>query len=113
MHEQVILYIGGFQLPDKNAAALRVLANGKILRNLGHRVIFVNALMDGGQAQAVLVDYEGFECIEYKRESQGKYLFSGRKIRRLIEEYKAGCVIAYNYPAVALNSIRRFCKKMV
>lgn len=111
MHEQVILYIGGFQLPDKNAAALRVLANGKILRELGYKVIFVNALADGGQAQAVLVNYEGFECIEYRREPQSKYLFSGRRIQSLIEEYRAGCVIAYNYPAVALNSIQRFCKK--
>lgn len=111
MHEQTILYIGGFQLPDKNAAALRVLSNGKILRELGYRVIFVNALTNGGQTQAALVNYEGFECVEYKREPQRKYLFSGRRVRRLIEEYKAGYVIAYNYPAVALNAIRRFCKR--
>lgn len=111
MHEQTILYIGGFQLPDKNAAALRVLSNGKILRELGYRVIFVNALIDSGRTQATLVNYEGFECIEYKRETQGKYLFSGRRVRSFIEEFKADCVIAYNYPAVALNSIRSFCKR--
>lgn len=111
MHRKIIMYIGGFQLPDKNAAALRVLANGKILRKLGYKVIFVNALIEGGQEKAVLVEYEGFECVEYKREPQKKYLLSGKRVQQLIEEYKAECVIAYNYPAVALNSIRRFCKR--
>lgn len=111
MHEKIVMYIGGFQLPDKNAAALRVLANGKILRELGYRVIYVNALVDGGKAQEALVEYEGFECIEYNREPQSKYLFSSRKVQRFIKEYRADCVIAYNYPAVALNSIRIFCKK--
>ena len=31
MEKGTILYIGGFELPDKNAAAHRVLSNGKIL----------------------------------------------------------------------------------
>lgn len=111
MHRKTIMYIGGFQLPDKNAAALRVLANGKIFRKLGYRVVFINALIDGGQEKPVLVEYDGFECIEYRRESQKEYLLSGKRVQSLIEEYKAECVIAYNYPAVALNSIRRFCKR--
>ena len=35
-----ILYVGGFELPDKNAAAHRVLNNAKIFRELGFHVIF-------------------------------------------------------------------------
>ena len=35
-----VFYIGGFELPDKNAAAHRVLNNAKIFRELGFRVIF-------------------------------------------------------------------------
>ena len=35
-----VLYVGGFELPDKNAAAHRVINNAKILRELGYRVIF-------------------------------------------------------------------------
>ena len=30
-----ILYLGGFELPDKNAAAQRVMANAKLLREMG------------------------------------------------------------------------------
>ena len=36
-----IIYIGGFELPDKNAAAHRVLGNAKILRELGYKVILI------------------------------------------------------------------------
>ena len=44
MREEVILYIGGFQLPDKNAAALRVMSNAKAFRELGYTVVFINLL---------------------------------------------------------------------
>lgn len=36
-----IIYVGGFELPDKNAAAQRVLSIAKILRELGYDVIFL------------------------------------------------------------------------
>ena len=35
-----VLYVGGFELPDKNPAAHRVLNNAKILKNLGYNVVF-------------------------------------------------------------------------
>ena len=38
MPRRTILYVGGFELPDLNAAAQRVLANALILRDLGYRV---------------------------------------------------------------------------
>ena len=31
-----IIYYGGFSLPDKNAAANRVVSNGKIFKDLGY-----------------------------------------------------------------------------
>ena len=34
-----ILYIGRFELPDKEATANRVVANAKLLRDLGHEVV--------------------------------------------------------------------------
>ena len=36
-----ILYIGGFELPDKNAAAHRVMANAKLLSEMGFEVSFI------------------------------------------------------------------------
>ena len=40
MSKGSIIYIGGFELPDKNAAAHRVLNNAKIIRELGYEVFF-------------------------------------------------------------------------
>ena len=39
-NEGTILYIGCFELPDRNAAAHRVLNNAKIFRELGYNVVF-------------------------------------------------------------------------
>ena len=41
MKGKKILYIGGFELPDKNAAAQRVVGNSYILKNLGYEIIFL------------------------------------------------------------------------
>ncbi len=108
--EKNILYIGGFQLPDKNAAALRVLANAKAFRDLGYRVVFLNALTKN-VGEARWTSYEGFKCYEYQRELQGKYLLSCKKVIEMIEKINVGIVIAYNNPAIALIRLRRYCKK--
>ena len=41
-----VLYLGGFELPDKNAAAQRVLSNAKLLREMGHDVTFAGISKD-------------------------------------------------------------------
>lgn len=41
MDKKVIIYIGGFELPDKNAAANRVMNNAKIMRDIGYHVVLV------------------------------------------------------------------------
>lgn len=105
-----IIYIGGFQLPDKNAAALRVIANAKAFRNMGYEVVFAHALSEyDGHPRKVC--YEGFLTYEYRKEPQRQYLFSCRKIKAIIEKTNAVIVIAYNYPAIALNKLRLFCGK--
>lgn len=57
-----ILYVGGFQLPDKNAAAQRVVNIAKALRDLGHEVIFLHNVKD--VKKAVWKIYYGFRCYE-------------------------------------------------
>ena len=41
-----ILYVGFYSLPDKDAAANRVVNNAKALRDAGHRVWFLNEQQD-------------------------------------------------------------------
>ena len=110
LRNEKILYIGGFELPDKNAAAQRVVGIAKSLRELKYEVVFVNALK---KYEGILTskEYYGFQCIEYKRENKLDYLIGARTIISYIGTIAPKIVIAYNYPAFALNRIRRYCKK--
>ncbi len=110
INKDTILYIGGFQLPDKNAAALRVMANAKALRDLGYSVVFINALLETDRPAMHEVFYEEFKCIEFKRGKQMEYLLSSRKIVSFIHKENAKIVIAYNYPSIALNRLRKYCQ---
>ena len=106
-----ILYIGGFELPDKNAAAQRVIGIAKGLRYLGYEVIFLNSLKECVYSDVKEVEYFGFNCIEYRREKDCDYLVSGKTVISKIKIIKPNYVICYNYPALSLNQIRIFCQK--
>lgn len=51
MLQKTIAYVGGFELPDGNAAAHRVLTNAKIFRELGFQVVLIGTRK--GQAHDV------------------------------------------------------------
>lgn len=104
-----VLYIGGFELPDCNAAAQRVIGIAKGLKAAGYKVRFVNALKEYS-GELINKEYYGFSTIEYKRESNKDYLFKAHKTISIIKSEKPSIVIAYNYPAVALNRIRKYCQ---
>lgn len=104
-----VLYIGGFELPDKNAAAQRVVGIAKSLREAGYEVSFVNALKEY-MGEPRDTEYYGFSTLEYKREGNKDYLFGAQKAISIIRKDMPNTVIAYNYPAVALNKIRKFCQ---
>lgn len=107
----VILYIGGFQLPDKNAAAQRVVGIAKGLRDLGYQVVFLNSLKDYSEITVSEKEYFRFKCFEYKRELDIDYLLSAKTTLSMIKQVQPYAVIAYNYPAVSLNRIRKHCRK--
>lgn len=105
-----ILYIGGFNLPDKNAAAQRVISNAKIFRDLGYSVKLYGLGTPTGCFQ-----YEGFECqnLKYPRQPLEwyQYLATCKKYYSFIEEIKPSYIIAYNHPAQALELMLRTCRK--
>lgn len=107
----MILYIGGFELPDRNAAAQRVVGIAKGLRELGHEVIFLNSIKNPERSNEEIKTYFGFKCYEYGRESEKDYLFSAKTALDHIKKIKPNYVIAYNYPGVALERIRKYCKR--
>jgi glycosyltransferase involved in cell wall biosynthesis len=111
-----ILYIGGFELPDKNAAAHRVLSIGKILREIGYKVVFISVDKEIDQEDHILKTKKivmGFDTYALPHPSSDmlRHLTSIEGYRHVLSLYPdTFAVICYNYPAVAFERIRHDCK---
>jgi len=107
-----VLYIGGFNLPDKNAAAQRVIANAKILRELNYTVKLVGLTQDKQSLEPF--EYEGFKCVNllYPKTAL-EWIRMLASIRQYIPYYteKTSIVIAYNHPAIALKKLLDYNRK--
>lgn len=104
-----ILYVGGFDLPDRNAAAQRVLSIAKGLQEIGHEVVFLN--YSEYTEESGRKTYSGFRCFEKPKRSLIKQLISIHDAKKIIVEQDVTSVIAYNYPAVALYRLLAFCRR--
>lgn len=116
MKKDTIVYVGGFEMPDKNAAAHRVLNNSKIFRELGYHVVFcgINRLVDSNVKTPLLFD--GFESYPMKYPKTKKewmmFLLSFDHIKYVLESYdNIKFVVAYNLHAIPLNNLIKFCKR--
>ena len=99
-----ILYIGGFDLPDKNAAAHRVIGNSKILNELGYEVILVG-LSDKKSSEWFY--YEGFKCYNLKYPNTFNewitYLFTIKEYTKIAPNLKHfKYLFLYNFPSIPL-----------
>ena len=104
-----LLYVGGFVLPDKNAAAQRVVGIAKAARDAGYKIVFLNFSPDCEEPHQI--EYFGFECFECP---QKEWDVARVDIDRVIDvcariEGLKG-IIAYNYPAPALSRLLGYCK---
>lgn len=106
-----ILYLGGFELPDKNAAAQRVMANAKLLREMGFEVSFIGISKDIENAPHIV---DGFasnpvpypsNTIEWMHQI---FIFVSKTE---ILKRKPDYVVLYNFPAFASLRILKFCHK--
>ena len=119
MDQGVILYIGGFELPDKNAAAHRVLSNAKILRKIGKKVVFIGvdkSLSWDSDILSTKNTVQGFEiyAIPYpqKKEQWIKYLTEIREYIKVIKKFEnIEMIILYNFQAIAMKKFLSYCKK--
>lgn len=112
-----ILYIGGFELPDKNAAAHRVLNNAKLFRKLGYNTVFVG-IDKGEYAQLDILEtkteIQGFTCYSIRYPHSAKDWFS---YINEIANYKTVlntlsnvlAVVCYNFPAFAMDKMFHYC----
>ena len=111
---KTILYIGGFELPDKNAAAQRVISNAKLLRAIGYDVMLIGLTKDASLAGKVFI-FEGFRCVNLSYPHSPKqwcqYLFTLTWYKKYIEDVKPEVIIAYNHPAKALRKLVDYDRK--
>lgn len=117
MNKGTILYIGGFELPDKDAAAHRVLNNAKIFRDLGYRVVFVDVDRSSTSTAEINVkkNIQGFDCWSRRFPKSSiqwiKYLLSIKVFKDIVTRYsKISAIVCYNFQAYALLKLKSYCK---
>lgn len=105
------LYIGGFCMPDGNAAAQRVLGIAKALRINDYDVRFCGLSRKGADEGSV----DGFSYKNYdypKTKMQWLRYLTGRDYAiSEIDIYNPDVVILYNHPAFAIEHIAKYCHK--
>lgn len=111
-----VLYIGGFELPDKNPAAHRVLNNAKILRELGYNVVFCgidkNKKTELTNAELVC-DFESYP-LPYPNTTKKwiKQMIDISPYSNLVLKYgDIKYIFCYNLHAVPLAKLIKFAKK--
>jgi glycosyltransferase involved in cell wall biosynthesis len=117
MPKGTILYIGGFELPDKNAAAQRVIANGKLLRSMGYNVVFCGVTNDEPVPTInTPQSYYDFDCyaLPYPTNKLDwvSFIFKSKLYKSLVDRYSnVSAIICYNIPAGSLYKMLKYGKK--
>lgn len=112
-----ILYVGGFELPDKNAAAHRVMSIAKALRSLGYETVFVGVDKELAGSDAVSrepAEAQGFcaYAVPYPRTIKQWIAYltdSGPFLDVIRREEGINAVIFYNFPSIAMQRIMHYC----
>ena len=111
-----IVYIGGFEMPDKNAAAHRVLNNAKIFRELGYHVVFCGVdhdLTDNAKDVSKIDSFDNIPAA-YPRTTVEwvKQQIDFSHLKKTLELYdNVKYVIAYNMHAMPLFRLLRYARK--
>ncbi|MBP9018069.1 MAG: glycosyltransferase [Paludibacteraceae bacterium] len=113
MSKKWILYLGGFDMPDGNAAAQRVMGNAKAFRKLGYDTFFVG-LSRKKDLCGEIGYYEGFKYINHYYPENTKewisYLSSVEQYKEYLDK-QPNIIIAYNFPAFALNKLCKWSNR--
>lgn len=111
----VVIYAGGFRLPDGAASGQRCLGNARLLRSIGLRPLVLGKLPDQ-QPPAARACFDGIECREIRgRGGSSGYERSAKPVLDAIADMGATrihSVLLYNYPALGLALVMRACRKL-
>lgn len=97
-------------MPEGNAAAQRVTGNAKAFRDLGYDTFFIG-LSRKTECCGEIVYYEGFRFINFHYPTNLKewisYLSSIEQYKKFLDK-QPNIIIAYNFPAFALDKLRKW-----
>jgi len=115
--EGSLLYIGGFEPPDKNAAAQRVWANSLLFESLGLRVI----LLGVSKSTTQFSRNKASKFLTYTKQYPSKpfqwltMLISIKEVESIVKNVKEHgeikLIVAYNYPAIALLRLYYYTRR--
>ncbi len=114
----IVVYVGGFNFPGRNASAVRVRENAWLLKDIGYEPVLVGKLpdADGKPLQHMKVDH--FDAYDirhpFSHRTYPPYTTSIESVKEVAAHYglkKVAMIIAYNYPAIALQKLHEFGQK--
>lgn len=106
-----VLYIGGFELPDKNAAAQRVMANALLLRKMKYEVSFIGISKDIKKAPHIVNGFISNPVSYPMGITNWVYQILSFVNTTIIIKNKPDYVVLYNFPSIASLRILRTCHK--
>ncbi len=108
-----IIYYGGFALPDKNAAANRVVSNGKLFDSLGYKAVFLGACYDGTLSGMWQISENMFEEPHPETSKEWlKQILNFSNLKKLADEYEnLKMVLLYNVPFITLVLAKKYFSK--
>ncbi len=107
MNNSTILYVGNFILPNKSAAANRVVSNSKVLKLLGYNVILLGVCNDIFSGLRNVINESEIEMLEQSRPNSllqwFKHLLNIDYLLDLLEVYpNVQNIIFYNLPFITV-----------
>jgi len=113
-----LLYIGGFDLPDNNAACHRAISNSKLFKMIGIDSSVLGVSKDASLEKGVVhqlcpMDHIDMMVVSYPKGVVEwlKFIVGDSATLVYIRESKPDIVIMYNYPAIASIRINGLCRK--
>lgn len=120
---KTVIYIGGFELPDKNAAAQRVVNNARILQSLGYDVVLLGISRQRPYDLRLHLANSGAEDIraweigypagqrEWSDLIQADWPLRQAVEHGIVAPQDVAAVICYNHPAVAQWRVARLTRR--
>lgn len=108
------LYIGGFEVPDRNAASHRVMGIAKSMRECGMNVILCGIHKEDHN-EIECQNIQGFDAFSRKYPVRFvewiRYLYDISFFINLSDKYRIDSMICYNLSSITLGRLSRYCRR--